>query len=86
MSSLEGPFALSSNLQVRVPVAIARQMSLQRGDRLYWRVSDDNPGVIELIPAEIVERRYSAGERLERAAQPAATELVDDHGVRSTGE
>lgn len=77
MATLEGPFALSANFQLRLPVAIARAMRLGAGDRVYWRASDDNPDVLELIPAEVVERRYSAGERLERTGHPRAHELTE---------
>jgi hypothetical protein len=62
-------------LQVKLPVKLARELRVEAGDEFYWRRSDDDPSVLLLIPSEVVERRYSAGERLEAAAQPAATEL-----------
>lgn len=67
--------AISSNLQIRLPIAAARALNLQGGDTIYWRLSDDNPGVLELVPSEVVERRYSAGERRERLARTKAEEL-----------
>jgi hypothetical protein len=66
---------VSSKLQVRLPVRLARRLRIQSGDLIYWRISDDLPGVLQLLPEEVVERRYSAGERLESAAQEAAQEL-----------
>ena len=65
MASLDGPHPLSSKLQLRLPVRLARELRIEAGDLLYWRLSDDVPGVLQLVPAEIVERRYSAGERLD---------------------
>ncbi|SKY79767.1 Uncharacterised protein [Mycobacteroides abscessus subsp. bolletii] len=75
MPALDGPHPISSKLQVRVPVRIAAQLHIEGGDLFYWRVSDDTPGVIQLIPAEVVERRYSAGERLEAAEAEVGEEL-----------
>lgn len=75
MPALDGPHPISSKLQVRVPARIAAQLHIEGGDLFYWRVSDDTPGVIQLIPAEVVERRYSAGERLEAAEAEVGEEL-----------
>lgn len=75
MASLDGPHPLSSKLQLRLPVRLARQLRIEAGDLLYWRVSDDLPGVLQLVPAEIVERRYSAGERLDALDHATGVEL-----------
>lgn len=69
MAGLSGPITVSSNLQLRLPIKVARELRIQAGDEFYVRVSDDDPGAIVLLPAEVVERRYSAGERLEQAAR-----------------
>lgn len=73
--ALHGPLVISGNLQFRLPVKMARQLRIEAGDEFYIRVSDDDPGVIVLLPSEVVERRYSAGERLEKASQEQAFEL-----------
>lgn len=75
MGSLDGPHPLSSKLQLRLPVRLARQLNIEGGDLFYWRLTDDLPGVLQLLPAEIVERRYSAGERLEALDRDTASEL-----------
>jgi hypothetical protein len=50
-------------------------------------VTDDLPGVLQLVPTEIVERRYSAGERLEAAAHEVGHELpVDDRPATRSDE
>jgi hypothetical protein len=38
-------------------------------------MTDDLPGVLQLIPEEVVERRYSAGERLEAGLWEVGQEL-----------
>lgn len=67
-------------MQVKLPAELARELRIQRGDRFYWRRSDDDPATLVLIPAEVVERRYSAGERREAALRERGTELtsIDD--------
>jgi hypothetical protein len=62
-------------------------LHIEAGDFYYWRASDDDPGTLQFIPSEIVERRYSAGERLEAAEREIAQELApEDRPVRGKGE
>ncbi|CAM5742382.1 hypothetical protein MAUB1S_01508 [Mycolicibacterium aubagnense] len=75
MPPLDGPHPISSKLQVRLPIRMAKQLHIEGGDLFYWRISDDEPGILQLVPAEIVERRYSAGERIEAAEREVAQEL-----------
>lgn len=75
MPSLDGPHPLSSKLQVRLPIRLAKKLHIEGGDLFYWRITDDMPDVLQLVPAEVVERRYSAGERLEAAENEVAQEL-----------
>ncbi len=86
MAGLHGPHPISSKLQLRVPLELARQLSIEAGDKFYWRLSDDQPGVLELLPVEVVERRYSAGERLERSTREVAAELGQESPSRTNGE
>lgn len=75
MASLSGPHPLSTQFQVKIPTKLARELHIQSGDEFFWRRSDDDPAVLLLIPAEVVERRYSAGERAEAAHRPHGAEL-----------
>ncbi|MFA7511862.1 MAG: AbrB/MazE/SpoVT family DNA-binding domain-containing protein [Mycolicibacterium vanbaalenii] len=75
MTAPDGPHPVSSKLQVRIPIRLANRLRIEPGDHIYWRASDDHPGTLELIPSEIVERRYSAGESLEKGAREVAREL-----------
>lgn len=77
MASISGPHPVSRQLQVKIPVKLAAQLHLVGGDEVFWRLSEDTPGCLVLVPAEIVERRYSAGERLELASTAPGLELRD---------
>lgn len=85
MTALDGPHPVSSKLQVRLPIRLAKQLNIEGGDQFYWRVTDDAPGILQLIPAEVVERRYGAGERLEAAEREVAQELSDRPGRTPNG-
>jgi hypothetical protein len=78
MASLSGPHPISGQLQVKIPVKLARRLRLKGGDEIFWRISDDDPDCLILVPSEVIERRYGAGERLEASARSAAQELVED--------
>jgi bifunctional DNA-binding transcriptional regulator/antitoxin component of YhaV-PrlF toxin-antitoxin module len=75
MASLSGPHPISTQYQVKIPTKLARELHLQPGDEFYWRRSDDDSAVLTLIPVEVVERRYSAGEQAEAANRPRAAAL-----------
>jgi bifunctional DNA-binding transcriptional regulator/antitoxin component of YhaV-PrlF toxin-antitoxin module len=75
MASLSGPHPISAQYQVKIPTKLARELHLQTGDQFFWRRSDDDPAVLILIPAEVVERRYFAGEQAESAMHPRAAEV-----------
>lgn len=70
---------MSSQLQVKLPRKLARELHIEAGDEYYWRRSDDDPDVLLLIPTEVVERRYHTGERLEASRRAVATELDEPH-------
>lgn len=82
MTAPDGPHPVSSKLQVRLPIRLAKQLHIEPGDHIYWRASDDHPGTLELIPSEIVERRYSAGERLENVGREVARELPNSAATK----
>lgn len=75
MASLSGPHPLSTQYQVKIPTKLVRELHLQTGDLFFWRRSDDDPAILSLIPAEVVERRYSAGEQAEAATRPRGSML-----------
>lgn len=76
MAPFDGPHPISSKLQLRLPIRLARQLSIETGDLFYWRISDDDPGTLQLLPSEVVERRYGAGERLEALDREPAREIA----------
>ena len=78
MASLSGPHPISAQFQVKIPIKLARELHLQKGDDFFWRRSDDDPDVLILIPAEVVERRYSVGEQAEAVSRPLGAGLATD--------
>ena len=77
MATLHGPRVISAQLQVKIPRDLARTLRLEVGDQVYWRVGDDDPGVLTLLPGEVVERRYQAGEELEASSKRRAWSVDD---------
>jgi bifunctional DNA-binding transcriptional regulator/antitoxin component of YhaV-PrlF toxin-antitoxin module len=75
MATLHGPHAVSAQFQLKLPARLAKELNISAGDEFYWRRSDDDPAVVVLIPVEVVERRYSAGERAEATKREVASEL-----------
>lgn len=77
MPPLHGPYALSSQRQIKLPAALARELRIEPGDTFYWRRSDDDSDTLLLVPQEVVERRYEAGKTSELGARQGATELAN---------
>jgi hypothetical protein len=75
MAWMSGPHPISAQWQVKVPTKLARDLRLEPGDLYFWRQSDDDPAVLTLLPAEVIERRYSAGERAEAASRTRGSTL-----------
>jgi hypothetical protein len=68
-------------MQIKLPAKLAREMRVQAGDQFHWRRSDDDPGVLLLIPDEVVERRYEHGRSQELSPEPnPRTSLQTDGG------
>jgi hypothetical protein len=59
-------------------------MRLESGDDVYFRRDDDDPSVLMVIPSEVVERRYQAGDAAEASAREHAQPLgAIDESVRA---
>lgn len=72
---LYGPHKITRVRQVAIPDHLLRSVGLERGDNVHFRLSDNDPYVIEIVPSDIVARRYQAGadsETLERLGKPSA--------------
>ena len=75
MSTPYGPHKITSVRQVAIPGGLLRAVGLELGDNVHFRLSDNDSNVIEIVPSDIVARRYQAGadsETLERLSQPSA--------------
>jgi bifunctional DNA-binding transcriptional regulator/antitoxin component of YhaV-PrlF toxin-antitoxin module len=83
-----GPHKITKVGQVGIPAELLRAVGLRRGDNVHFRLSDNDPHVIEIVPSDIIARRYQAGahsETLERLSQPSGPDdlipSTDDHGL-----
>ena len=81
-----GPHKITKVRQVAVPGELLRAVGLEPGDNVHFRLSDSDPHVIEIVPSDIVARRYQIGtvsETLERLSQPSAPDdLLPDSDNR----
>lgn len=65
MGTLAGPSPIATNGQVTVPKHIMADLGWSGRDQVMFRVSDEDPEVLTLVPLAIFERRYSRGEAAE---------------------
>jgi bifunctional DNA-binding transcriptional regulator/antitoxin component of YhaV-PrlF toxin-antitoxin module len=81
-----GPHKITQVRQVGIPGELLRAVGLALGDSVHFRLSDNDPHVIEIVPSDIIARRYQAGadsEALERLSQPSAPDdLLGSSGDR----
>lgn len=78
-----GPHKITRVRQVAIPGELLRAVGLELGDNVHFRLSESDPHVIEIVPSDIVARRYQAGtdsETLERLSQPS---VLDDQLANS---
>lgn len=83
MGALAGPSAISTNGQVTVPKSILDHLGLRKGSQVMFRVSDDDPKVLMIVPYALFESRYSRGERaegLDRLTSPGAGAPSESRG------
>ena len=83
-----GPHKITRVRQVAVPGELLRTVGLEPGDNVHFRLSDSDPNVIEIVPSDIVARRYETGagsEALERLSQPSTPDdlLPNDRKERN---
>jgi bifunctional DNA-binding transcriptional regulator/antitoxin component of YhaV-PrlF toxin-antitoxin module len=70
-----GPIKITSVRQVSIPAELLRALGLEVGDSVYFRQSDHDPDILEIIPADVLTRRYQVGagaEAVERMIKPSA--------------
>jgi bifunctional DNA-binding transcriptional regulator/antitoxin component of YhaV-PrlF toxin-antitoxin module len=69
-----GPHKITSVRQVAIPAELLRALGLEVGDSVYFRQSSHDPDILEMIPADVLTRRYETGagsEALERLSEPS---------------
>jgi len=71
-----GPHKITKVRQVAIPADLLHAVGLAVGDNVHFRLSDHDPYVIEIVPSDIMDRRYQAGadseaiERLRQSSPP----------------
>lgn len=78
-----GPHKITRVRQVAIPGELLCAIGLEPGDNVHFRLSDIDPHVIEIIPSDIVARRYQTGagsETLERLGHPSAPDDLLPNG------
>ena len=53
-----GPHKITKVRQVAIPAELLHAVGLEVGDFIHYRLSDHDPYVIEIIPSDVLERRY----------------------------
>lgn len=66
---------VSDRYAVTVPAEIRQRLDIEPGDKLRWRITDD-----ETLRVEILEQRYGAFDDFE-PADMGETDAVDEHDV-----
>jgi bifunctional DNA-binding transcriptional regulator/antitoxin component of YhaV-PrlF toxin-antitoxin module len=69
-----GPIKITSVRQVAIPAELLRALGLEVGDSVYFRQSSHDPDLLEIIPADVLARRYDLGassEAVERLSMPS---------------
>src|SRR4051794_22802639 len=70
MGTPTGPHKITSVRQVALPASLMKAVDLAVGDYVHFRLSDTDDSVIEIIPSDVVDRRYARGRRQEQSARP----------------
>lgn len=79
MGTLGGPSPIATNGQVTVPKAVLQSLGWSQGTQVMFRLSDEDPEVLTIVPVDVFERRYERGEAAERLMRMtrSATERAD---------
>lgn len=66
MDALSGPTPIAKNGQVTVPKQVLADLGWSAGNMVMFRISDDDPEVLTVVPLDVCLRRYQRGEAAER--------------------
>lgn len=58
---LYGPHKITKVRQVAIPADLLTAVGLQVGDSIHFKISDEDPYVIEILASDTVMRRYRIG-------------------------
>lgn len=66
MDALGGPTPIGTNGQVTIAKRILQTLGWSSGDHVVLRVTDDEPGILKVVPEAVALRQLKRGEEAER--------------------
>lgn len=84
MDALSGPTGVAKNGQITVPKHILELLNWEPGSQVMFRLSDDDPEVLTIVPVEVCLRRFRRGEEAERLTRMTAPQAGSSSARRHT--
>ena len=75
VGALAGPSGVARNGQITIPKSILAELGWDAGNKVMFRVDDDDPGSLVIVPYDVFQRRYELGsvaDRLRRDVEGGA--------------
>lgn len=72
----EDETTINDSYSVTVPAAVRRELDIEAGDKIRWRVTEDGT-----LSVEVVTQRYGAFSELDPVDIGEETDAVDDHDL-----
>lgn len=85
MDALSGPTPIAKNGQVTVPKQVLADLGWSAGSMVMFRISDDDPEVLTVVPVAVCLRRYRRGEDAERMLRMTSAKSVPVDTSESAG-
>ncbi|AGB32313.1 transcriptional regulator [Natrinema pellirubrum DSM 15624] len=73
---VEDETTINDSYSVTVPAAVRRELDIEAGDKIRWRVTEDGT-----LSVEVVTQRYGAFSELDPVDIGEETDAVDDHDL-----
>ncbi|MFA9501232.1 AbrB/MazE/SpoVT family DNA-binding domain-containing protein [Natrinema sp. H-ect1] len=73
---IEDETTINDSYSVTVPAAVRRELDIEAGDKIRWRVTEDGT-----LSVEVVTQRYGAFSELDPVDIGEETDAADDHDL-----
>ncbi|ELZ14790.1 transcriptional regulator [Natrinema mahii] len=73
---VEDETTINDSYSVTVPAAVRRELDIEAGDKIRWRVTEDGT-----LSVEVVTQRYGAFSELDPVDIGEETDAADDHDL-----